>query len=93
MLGKQLKRSVEKASRLNYMIHLSLVFLHYIGKLKAKITVSIMILDYIARQRLNGGGGIRADPLQEHKLSIVTVGRKMFWVVGTITTTIKCNDC
>lgn len=62
MLGKQLKRSVEKASRLNYMILLSLMFLHYIGKLKAKITVSVMVLDYIARQRLHGDGGIRADP-------------------------------
>ena len=44
------------------MILLSLMFLHYIGKLKAKITVSVMVLDYIARQRLHGDGGIRADP-------------------------------
>ena len=38
------------------------MFLHYIGKLKVKITVSVMVLDYIARKRLHGDGGIRANP-------------------------------
>ena len=41
------------SSMIGYFLHW--LFYTSIGKLKAKITVSVMVLDYITMQRLPGG--------------------------------------